>query len=80
MMQAVNGYLEGGHFTPFEAITPIPRRVPAVLVFNAEDAAHEKRDTWAELDRIVMGMDEKPRLEDFPRSQLGREFINFDEV
>ena len=36
-MQAVNGYLEDGRFTPLEAVT-LPRRVPAVLVFNAGEA------------------------------------------
>ena len=41
---------------------------------------NEKRDTWAELDKIVLDMAEKPRLEDFPRSQLGRELVNFEEA
>ena len=41
---------------------------------------NEKRDTWAELDKIVLDMAEKPRLEDFPRSQLGRELVNVEEA
>ena len=41
---------------------------------------HERSDTWTELDKIVSDMDEKPNHEDFPRCQLGRELINFEEV
>ena len=47
---------------------------------SSKQPADEKPDTWAELDKIVSGMDEKPRLEDFPRCQLGRGLAAFEGV
>jgi hypothetical protein len=37
----------------------------------------EKSGAWAEFNEIVAGMSEKPRFEDFPRCQLGRESVAF---
>ena len=45
-----------------------------------DESINKKRDTWAELDKIVLSMGEKPRIEDFPRCQFGRELIDFEEA
>ena len=79
MLQAYEGYLEKGRFYPIGAPVSIQGRC-RVIVMVLDGPAHEKRDTWAELDRIVSEMDEKPRLEDFPRCQMGREIIKFADV
>ena len=41
---------------------------------------HQKRDTWAEFDKLVDEIDEKLTLDDFPRCDLSRPLVNFDEV
>jgi DNA-damage-inducible protein J len=50
------------------------------IPFELSVARQTATDTWGELDKIVASMEEKPRLEDFPRTQFERELINFDEV
>ncbi|MCL2856678.1 MAG: hypothetical protein FWE19_02995 [Oscillospiraceae bacterium] len=47
---------------------------------HAWNELDKNADTWDELDRIVSEMSEKPHLQDFPRTKLGRELIDFDEV
>ena len=69
------GYLAKAKGAP---VSTQGRRRAIVTVLNKP--INEKRDTWAELDKIVLDMAEKPRLEDFPRSQLGRELVNFEEA
>jgi hypothetical protein len=49
-----------------------------VIITVLDEQANEKPNTWDELDKIILEMKEKPRLEDFPRCQLGRELIGFD--
>ena len=78
MLKAYEGYLEKGRFYPVRPINIQGRR--RVIITVLDEAAQDKADTWAELDKIISGMDEKPRLEDFPRCQLGRELINFEGV
>jgi len=79
MLQAYEGYLEKGQFYPIGAPMNMQGRC-RVIITVLDMPAHEKRDTWAELDKIVLEMDKKPRLEDFPRCQSEREFINFEKV
>ena len=78
-MQALEGYYKNGSFYALKPPGNISdyRRV---IITILDEPIREKPDTWAELDTIVSEMGEKPRLEDFPRGQYGREFINFEEV
>ena len=79
MLQAYEGYLDKGRFYPIGSPVNIQGRC-RVIVTVLDKPTNEKRDTWAELDEIVSDMGEKPRFEDFPRCQLGRELINFEEA
>lgn len=78
-MQALEGYYKNGGFYTLKPPVNVSdyRRV---IITILDEPINEKPDTWAELDKIVSEMDEKPRFEDFPRSQFVREPINFDEV
>jgi len=80
-MQAYEAYVENGRVYPVGQITRTPRRLRAIITILDEPES-EKKDTWDEFDRIVseMSEDEKPRFEDFPRFNLGRDLINFEEV
>jgi hypothetical protein len=88
-MLAVNGFFEDGRFTPVEAM-PLPRRFPAMLVFNEADVGKispkrnnlKSSDTWDEFDKVVKSMSEseRPRIEDFPRNSIDRTLIDFGEV
>ena len=60
----------------YGSVSEINNKAKRLLLSDMDN----KPDTWAELDKIVAEMDEKPRFEDFPRTQLGRELINFEEV
>ena len=78
-MQAIEGYYKSG------AIHPLKR--PAniidysrVIITILDEPLHEKPNTWAALDRLVASMPELPRFEDFPRGNLGREPVNFEEA
>jgi hypothetical protein len=78
-MQAYEGYLEKGQVYPMLPLTSIKGR-RRVIITVLDESTREKADTWADLDKIVASMSEKPRLEDFPRCSLGRELVDFDEV
>ena len=79
MLQAYEGFLEKGQFYPIEPPVNIQGRCK-VIVTVLDKPMKEKPDTWAELDRIVMNMGEKPRFEDFPRCEFGRELIDFEKI
>ena len=79
MLQAYEGYLEEGRFYPIGSPVNIQGR-RRVIVTVLDKPMSEKRDTWAELDKIVLDMGEKPRFEDFSRCQLGRELISFEKA
>ena len=66
MLQAYEGYLENGRFYPVGSPVNIEGR-RRVIVTVLDKPINESRDTWAELDKIVLDMSEKPRFEDFPR-------------
>jgi hypothetical protein len=86
-MLAVNGFLEDGRFTPVEQVTPLPRRVPAILVFNeadAEDGKSEKADNalWLrDFHRLIAESAHENDLlldEAFARRPSGRELNDFN--
>jgi len=78
-MQALEGYYKNGGFYTLKPPANISN-YRRVIITILDDQIRDKPDTWAELDKIIIEMNEKPHLEDFPRCQLGRELINFDEV
>jgi hypothetical protein len=60
-MQAVNGFLEDGRFTPLNGIK-LPRRLPVMLVFNEDDAEkmqakQDKEQTAVWLERLHKAVD-----------------------
>jgi hypothetical protein len=79
MLHAYEGYLEEGRVYPIGPLERMPGR-RRVIITILDEPIREKSSTWADLDAVVSGMSEKPRIEDFPRAQFGREPINFDEV
>jgi len=79
MLQAYEGYLEKGRVYPMIPLIHMPDR-RRVIITVLDELLNEKPDTWAELDKVISEMDEKPRIEDFPRCQFSRELINFEEV
>ena len=79
MLQAYEGYLEEGRVHTVMPIVGLKDR-RRVIITVLDEPLRETQDTWAELDRVVAEMGELPRFEDFPRCDLGRELINFEEV
>lgn len=79
MLEAYEGFLEKGRFYPIGTSLSIQGRRRAILTI-LDEPANTKLDTWAELDRIILEMDEKPQIDDFPRCQLERKLIDFEEV
>jgi len=76
MLQTYEAYLNNGQLYPIEPISGVRGR-RRVIVTILDEPTHEEFDTWDELDKIIVEMSEKPRFEDFPRCQLGRELIKF---
>ena len=79
MLQAYEGYLEKGRVYTLKPLANVQER-RRVIITVLDETIQNMPDTWDELDRLVSSMDEKPRLEDFPRCQLGRESVSFEEV
>ena len=78
-MQSYEGYLENGQFHPITRMKQLKGRKHVIVTILDEPAnTQSDMDTWANLDKIILEMDEKPHLEDFPRCELGREPINFE--
>ena len=85
-MLAVSGYLEDGRFTPSERVK-LPRRIPVMMVYNEADAAKEanakrlSNSEWLKEFHALLddSSNEDLRLEDFPRMDLGRDLITFEE-
>ncbi len=81
-MQAVNGYFEDGRFTPID-VTPLPRRFPAILVFDEADAEdrpkRDKAQVAAWLDRLHKAVDASMHedLPDLPPRQPMRPPLDF---
>ena len=78
-MQSYEGYFENGQIRTPKQMAHIKGH-KSVIITVLNEPITIRRDTWAELDKIIAEMDEKPRLEDFPRCKLGRELINVEEM
>ena len=78
-VQTLEGYYKEGSFYTYESIRNVPVN-GRILITILDDKPVRKHDTWKEFDKLVDEMDEKPNLDDFPRCDLSRPLVNFDEV
>ena len=78
-MQTLEGYYREGSFHTYEPVSNIPSN-SRVLITILEDKPQRRQDTWGEFDRLVDGIDGKLNFEDFPRCELSRPLVSFDEV
>jgi hypothetical protein len=77
-MQAVNGFLEDGRFTPLNGIK-LPHRLPVMMVFNEDDAEEiqtkqDKEQVAGWLERLHQAVDVSmvEELPDLPPRQSVR--------
>jgi len=78
-VQTWEGYYREGSFHTYEPV----RNVPAngrILITILDDSPASKRSTWEDFDNFIDEIGEKPNLNDFPRCDLNRPIVNFDEV
>ena len=78
-VRTLEGYFREGSFHTYEPVASIPVN-GRVLITIIDENSRQMRDTWAEFDKLVDEIDEKLKLEDFPRADLSRPLVNFDEV
>ena len=78
-VRTLEGYYREGSFHTYEPISNIPRN-GRVLITILENAPPSRHDTWDEFDKQVDEIDEKLKFEDFPRCDLNRQLVTFDEV
>ena len=80
--QAYEGYVEGGQFYPNGTLVRLPGRRRTMLTVLNEQVDEENRTAWLDDFRQMVAdtTEEKLRIEDFPRFDLGREPIIFNDV
>ncbi|MDR2167585.1 MAG: hypothetical protein LBE35_07035 [Clostridiales bacterium] len=78
-VQTLEGYYKSGGFYTYDPLPRMPR-YGRVLITLLEPQPLRKSDTWSEFDRLVDEIDEKLDMADFPRCDLGRPLVIFDEV
>ncbi|MCL2190236.1 MAG: hypothetical protein FWB87_15900 [Defluviitaleaceae bacterium] len=78
-MQAVQGLVTEGRFTPTNNI-PLPRYAHAILIIEETPTppTNTRKNFWNEFDKMAKASKHEP-MPDFPRFQMGREPITFDE-
>ena len=78
--QVYEGFFKNGVFHTGGRTISIPEERKTYITILTE--AIVKPDTWALVDRLASEIndEEKLRFEDFPRFDLGRDVIKFDEV
>jgi len=77
-MQAYEGFLENGRFTPYESVV-LPLKAQAILLLRSvipTSKREESRDFWAKFDRMVDAAEDE-EMPEFPRMHFGRELITF---
>jgi hypothetical protein len=79
MLQAYEGYLEEGKIFPIGMLENLKGR-RRVIITVLDEPENKKSNTWDELDKIVSEMTDKPKVEDFPRCELGRGSVNLNGV
>ena len=78
-VQTWEGYYREGSFYTYEPVSNLPRN-GRILITILDDRPMSKHDTWEEFDKLVDEIDEKLDINDFPRCNLSRPLIDFDEV
>ena len=81
--QAYEGYVEDGQFYPKGTLVRLPGRRRAMLTILSEQVQDEENQTaWLDDFRqmVTDTTEEKLRIEDFPRFDLGREPIIFSDA
>ena len=78
-IQTLEGYYKEGSFHTYKPVTNIPGN-SRVLITILEDIPQHTQDTWDEFDKLVDSIDEKLKIEDFPRCEMNRPLVIFDEV
>ena len=78
MADTYEGYMDNGRFYPTDETVQIKGRCKVLVTVLS--IIEPNADTWAELDLIVSEMTEKPDIADFPRCDLGRELVTFEEA
>ena len=78
-IQTLEGYYKEGSFHTYKPVTNISGN-SRVLITIFEDIPQRTQDTWDEFDKLVDRIDEKLKIEDFPRCELSRPLVIFDEV
>ena len=78
--QVYEGFFKDGIFFTGGRTLSIPEERKTYITIIAE--AVKNPDTWDDLFLLTSEMtdDEKPCIEDFPRFNLGRELLSFDEA
>jgi len=80
--QAYEGYVEGGQFYPKGTLVRLPGRRRAMLTILSEQIQDEEiTTTWLDNFRqmVTDTTEEKLRIDNFPRFDLGREPIIFSD-
>ena len=78
-IQTWEGYYREGSFHTYEPVRNMPVN-GRILITIFDDSPISKRSNWEDFDNFIDEMDEKPSLNDFPRCDLSRPIVNFDEV
>ena len=78
-VQTLEGYYREGSFHTYEPICNVPANV-RILITILDDSPTSKRSAWEDFDNFIDKMGEKPNINDFPRCDLSRPLVNFDEV
>ena len=78
-VRTLEGYFKEGSFYTYEPVINMPSN-SRVLITILENIPQYKQDTWDDFDKLVDSIDEKLKFDDFPRSDLSRPLVNFDEV
>ena len=83
MLKTFEGYLENDRFYPSGTTMSVQGRCKVIVTIldEPEPVKEEKLHTWAEIQKFIseMNEEEKPRFEDFPRLQIGRKLVDFEE-
>ena len=78
-VQTLEGYYREGCFHTYEPII-VPSNGRVLITVFIEENTDKKNDTWDKFDKLVDNFDEKPNFDDFPRCDLNRPLVDFNEV
>ena len=76
-IQTFEGYYKEGCFHIYDHLVKVPVNGRILITILDEHPAN-KRDTWDAFDKMVDEIEDKLKLEDFPRSDLVRQSVDFN--